>query len=759
MITIFVLLLHLEKLNYKINSKEKNMAIKNIENLVFNKSIMRWDEALPLGNGLIGCLVWGNGNPLRFSLDRGDLWDTRPAKETLDKDFNYKKLIELVKEKNQKQIEDKFDFCYNNPTPTKIPAGRIEINFKEHKVIENRLNFNLALAEFFLTSGNESYKIKTYLHAVKKIGWIRVEGNDIPEVSIIAPRFHGNSNSSIEKLAYPEKEEYEQKGLKWFVQKTAENLEYGIFVGERNNGIIRDIVYYVASSKDGENWIENTKNLITEVLNDGYEEVIRSHEHWWENFWSKSSINIPDKLFEKHWYIANYLFGSCSRKGCPPMPLQGVWTADEGQLPPWKGDYHNDLNTQMSYMHYLKANHIDEGESFIDFLWNLVPEAREFARTFYDAPGLCLPAVMTIEGKPLGGWPMYSLSLTNQIWLCQSFDLHYRYTGDEKFLEKAYSYLKETALCIMRWLEPDKYGKLKLPISSSPEIHDNSMESWLKPNSNYDLALIIYLFKTLLEYSKILENEEISLWEKMLVSMDDIYINEKNVLMLNSEQSLMVSHRHHSHAMAIHPLRLMDYIANKDTIDATVENLESLGTGQWVGFSFTWMSELYAIQGNGEGAAYQLKLFWENLCSPNGFHLNGDYKKRGLTSFHYRPFTLESNMCAADALQEMLLQNHNHIQVFPAIPQQWREEGVSFENLRAWKGLLVSSEIKDENLSYIKLSASKAGEYSIINNFNSHSLIAQFDHRKEILNCKIGETFTLNMLAGEVCWIASKECL
>ena len=50
------------------------------------------------------------------------------------------------------------------------------------------------------------------------------------------------------------------------------------------------------------------------------------------------------------------------------MPLQGVWTADDGGLPPWKGDYHHDLNTQMSYWHYLKANHIEEGESFIDFL-------------------------------------------------------------------------------------------------------------------------------------------------------------------------------------------------------------------------------------------------------------------------------------------------------------------------------------------------------------------------------------------------------
>ena len=49
------------------------------------------------------------------------------------------------------------------------------------------------------------------------------------------------------------------------------------------------------------------------------------------------------------------------------MPLQGVWTADDGKLPPWKGDYHNDLNTQLSYTHFYKANHLEEGESFLEF--------------------------------------------------------------------------------------------------------------------------------------------------------------------------------------------------------------------------------------------------------------------------------------------------------------------------------------------------------------------------------------------------------
>ena len=150
-----------------------------------------------------------------------------------------------------------------------------------------------------------------------------------------------------------------------------------------------EIAYVVASSYDGENWLDDIRKILKQALEDGYDKVLKNHKIWWHNFWSKSSIDLPDKMFEKQWYLTNYLFGSCSRKGSPPMPLQGVWTADEESLPPWKGDYHNDLNTQLSYLHYLKANHLEEGESFTDFLWNLVPQARKFAEEFFDAPGIC----------------------------------------------------------------------------------------------------------------------------------------------------------------------------------------------------------------------------------------------------------------------------------------------------------------------------------------------------------------------------------
>lgn len=741
--------------------------------LVFNSPAMRWDEALPLGNGLAGCLVWGDGQPLKLSLDRGDLWDNRPAQETLSKDFTYKKLIELVGEKDQDAVRKRFD-SYYHPTPTKIPAGRLEINFgRKPDRLESRLVLDSAVVEAVLSFGDGSFSVKIFLHAERKFGWIRMEGDgDLPAVRIAAPDFGiaGNEQSdedtgkreipkgSLKQLAYPLREWGGEGKLRWFVQKTAEEFEYGIFLKEKSFDHGKDLVFYIGCSNDGEAWRDNAKRLVDEALPEGYEKVLESHRAWWKSFWTKSSLSLPEEMFEKQWYLTNYLFGSCSRKGSPPMPLQGVWTADEGELPPWKGDYHNDLNTQMSYWHYLKANHMEEGESFIDFLRELMPEARKFARYFFDAPGLCLPSAMTIKGRPVGGWPMYSFTLTNQIWLCQAFEMHWRYTGEDDFLrEKGYPYFKETALCVMRWLKPDENGKLKLPLSSSPEIHDDGLEAWLKPNSNYDLSLLIYLFKTLAEISDVLQNGEGEVWRQKLQLLDSLTVNEHKVLMLSCDESLKESHRHLSHAMAVYPLRLLDYNTSerdREIIDATVSNLELLGTGLWIGFSFTWMAELYAVQGNGEGAAYQLKLFWENFCSPNGFNLNGDYRKRGVSWWHYRPFTLEANMCAADALQEMLLKTEaGVIRVFPAIPQEWKRKSIAFHKFRGWNGILVSAEMKAGRLVSIVLEASKTGRYAVHNSFNLSAFVLGKNGRKTMVSCEIGENMIVDLGAGEMCSI------
>ncbi len=707
---------------------------KSTSQLSFSQPIRQWDEAIPLGNGRMGCLIWGESDHLRFSLDRTDIWDVTPYPGIYDADFTYAHLVELAKAGDTEAIRAKFDAPYNAPTPTKLPAGKIIFNFGKSRNVISQLNIANAEAQIDLVG---KAKLSAYHHACENAGFIRVElpssafsfAIENPPFGIAGEEYtyvydvdaREISNGSLGQLKYPRPvlgSEEGETALRWFVQKVSDTLSYGIVLayGQREGGT--ELVYTVAASMDGTNWLEDAKRRVRRMLAEGYYTAQKRHADWWVRYWQASAIHLPDPFMEKNWYITQYLLASCSRKGAPPMPLQGVWTADNGQLPPWKGDYHHDLNTQMCYYSYAKANHIEQGESFIDFLWEKVPAARRFARSFYGTGGICLPAVMDIEGKPLGGWPMYSLSPTQQLWLCQSFERHYRFTGDMDFLrQRAYPYMKESGEFILGLLTLNEQGYYVLPVSSSAEIHNDTAAAWLTPNTNYDLSIMVYLFRQLERLAKILNNGEAERWSEVCRHMAPLAVNEEHVLMLSPDESLQESHRHLAHCMAIHPLRLLDYEnpQEKEIIDATVLNLERLGPGNWTGFSVAWMAELYAIQGNGEGAAYQLRNFWENFCSPNGFHLNGDYRNRGVSSLHYRPFTLEGNMCAADALQEMLLRTEDGIiQVFPAIPEAWWREGCSFEDLRGENGILISAWAEQGRVSCIQLVPQRDGIYELV---------------------------------------------
>lgn len=721
--------------------------------LKFTENIRRWDEAIPLGNGRIGSLIWGEPSALRFSLDRTDIWDLSTPLHTTRDDFTYAHLVKLAKEGNTKEIRELFDAPYNHPTPTKLPVGKLIFHFHNMEQIISELDFETAQARLCIRGEKREIHLDSICHAVSKTGMIRIDENaELFSVELESPRF-GNEKEKEEVRYNPDEREISQGGLErlhypaavhgkedgapsffWFTQKVDDSFSYGIIAGILKKSEETFVFYRIITSNDGENWLEDAKNQLRKELELGYEENVRSHKAWWRKYWNQSKVILPDPFFEKNWYLTNYLFASCSRKGCYPMPLQGVWTADDGTLPPWKGDYHHDLNTQLSYTHFYKANHLEEGESFLDFLWDSRKAAEKFAEKFYGTKGICLPGVMTIDGQPLGGWPMYSLSPVHQIWLCQSFELYYRYTDDLEFLkERAWIYFEETAQCITELLEEGEDGYYYLPVSSSPEIHDDEKESWVTPNSNYDLALLRYLYQTLVDFSEILENGQREKWEMILRKLPNLAVNEKHVLMLSPNESLKESHRHLSNAMAICPLHLYRYESEeeKKIIDAVIEDYEFLGTGMWVGFSFAWMSHLYAIQRNGEGAYDRLRIFWESFCSVNGFHLNGDYKKRGYTTFHYRPFTLEANMYAADALQEMLFQMQDGVMdLFPAIPEIWKEKEVAFEHFRGEKGLLVSAKTRKDGKYEICLEAMHDQNLTIRRNM----------HAVTELTIKAGET-------------------
>ena len=406
----------------------------------------------------------------------------------------------------------------------------------------------------------------------------------------------------------------------------------------------------------------------------GVEADYRSHMDFWKGYWAQSSVSLPDTLLQKQYDNEMYKFGSAAREDSYPISLQAVWTADNGMLPPLKGDYHHDLNTQLSYWPAYTGNHLQEGMGYLNTLWEQRDVYKKYTREYFGTDGMNVPGVCTLTGEPMGGWVQYSMSPTVSAWLGQHFYLHWKYSADRIFLkERAYPFLKDVATYLEQISTVDADGVRRLPLSSSPEIFDNSINAWFKDMTNYDLSLMHFAFNAASELASELGlADEAAHWKAIGAQLPDLNLDEDRALTFAKGFPYDQSHRHFSHAMSIHPLGLIDWSQggkSQEIIKATLKKLQDFGPDYWCGYSYSWFGNMKARAFDGEGAADALRTFAECFCLPNTFHANGDQTKSGKSKFTYRPFTLEGNFAFAAGIQEMLLQSHTGvIRVFPAVP-------------------------------------------------------------------------------------------
>jgi alpha-L-fucosidase 2 len=413
---------------------------------------------------------------------------------------------------------------------------------------------------------------------------------------------------------------------------------------------------------------------------------------------------------EKQYYLEMYKMGSVDRKGAPACTLQAIWTADNGNLPPWKGDFHNDLNTQLSYWPCYASNHLDEAATYTDWLWGIRGVNKNYTKKYFAVGGLNVPGVTTLHGYPMGGWIQYSLSPTIGAWVAQHFYWQWKYSMDKDFLmNRAYQYIHDVAIYLEQ-LTKVKTGKRKLPLSSSPEYNDNSIHAWFGSWTNYDLSLTKFLFSAAKATSYAAgKKDEAVHWASVSAELPDYNINETG-LTVAEWQDLDVSHRHLSPYMAIYPLCLLDMgdQHDKEIVERSIHHIEQKGTGEWCGYSFSWMAAMYAYAGQADSAAHMLQIFASRFCGINSFHLNGDQGGGQYSHFTYRPFTLEGNFAFAQGLQEMLLQSQGGcINVLPATPESWKD--ISFSNLRTEGAFLVSVEKKASVVETVIVYAEHSG--------------------------------------------------
>ncbi|TKG89415.1 hypothetical protein EYV94_25680 [Puteibacter caeruleilacunae] len=728
------------------------------QRLVFPALADKWDEAMPLGNGMVGNLVWQKKGKLRFSLDRADLWDLRPMANIDFKKWTFEDVYQHWKDNKYEKVQAAFDTPYNQlPAPSKIPAGGIEFDVDALGTVKN-VSLDLETAAC-VVEWDSGATLTTFVHANQPIGWYKFENIKAPvKVTMTSPAYNrenedgytSQSRNDLNQLGYEQGAIEEKEHAITYNQKGWGDFAYQIHTSWNEDG--NSLVGCWSVSSENKGWAPAPKasSIVTDAMSRGVDKDYASHLNWWRNYWGKSDVQVPDSILQHQYEMEIYKFGSVARDDAPPISLQAVWTADHGKLPPWKGDFHHDLNTQLSYWPSYAGNYLELEEGYLNWLWKYRSTFKRYTKEYFGVNGMNVPGVCTLDGEPMGGWIQYSFGQTVSAWLGHHFYLHWRFSMDRKFLEeKAYPWIKDVAIFLDEVAEKTD-GKRKLKISSSPEIFDNSRRAWFAETTNYDLALIRWTYEKAAELAQELGlNKEAQKWTKILSEWPELAADPNTGLMFAPSCEYDQSHRHFSHQMAYHPLSLLDYSNGEEDqqiIDNTIKQLRKVGPDLWCGYSYSWIGNMYARAFKGEEAAEVLRTFSQCFCLKNSFHVNGDQCKAGHSKFHYRPFTLEGNFAFASAIQEMLIQSHTGIvKLFPAVPNSWQD--ASFKDLRAMGAFLISSELKGGEVTVVEITSEMGGQIVLKNPFKGMKFKATAAYRTAdsniIISLKKGEKIVL----------------
>ena len=275
-------------------------------NLVLAAPIATWDEAVPLGNGLMGGLLWGGDSTLRLSLDRGDLWDERPADGMRWELFTYANLIRKVAEQDYKYIDDVFDRAYRDSHPSKIPAGRVEISLDPGQRLE-RFELDLASAEGRAQFAGGA-RAEAFFSAAQPVALLRIPGAAPRSARLLTPAMvasggvtsAGPDSQGVARLGYPPAVFGEEPGLQWYVQDAALGMRYVVALGSTRKGNTTLYAVAVTATMDDPDPLALAKRRVRSALNAGWNTLREPHAAWWARFRSQSRVSVPDSAILRH---------------------------------------------------------------------------------------------------------------------------------------------------------------------------------------------------------------------------------------------------------------------------------------------------------------------------------------------------------------------------------------------------------------------------------------------------------------------------
>lgn len=727
--------------------------------LWYDQPAQDWTEALPVGNGRLGGMVFGGTAREKIQFNEETLWSGQPhdyaherAWEVLDE------LRELLWDGKQKQAHklgnERFmsqpfgQLCYQ-------PFGNVVLEFPDHENASEymrKLDLENAVASVTYKSGGITYNreiiasspdqaIIIQLGSSKKNALSFSIGMNSPhkdydvniENQVIIIK--GKANNYPEELGrdgypYPESKlifearikvvtdggeiikQDEKINIKNATGATLQLVAATSFVnykdisGDPSSRCEDYLDQLVDKSYDDlkKDHIEDYQRLFNRVSLDlGYSEIsLRTTNERLNTFKDDEDASLVSLLFQ----YGRYLLIASSREGTQPANLQGIW--NDRMAPPWDSKYTININTEMNYWPAEITNLAELTDPLIRMVEELSVTGQNVAKEHYNLNGWVAHHNTDIwrGAAPINN-ANHGIWVSGGAWLCQHLWWHYQFTGDKVYLkDRAYPVMKEASRFFLNYLvqDPGHPEWLVSGPSNSPEIGGLVMAPTM------DHQIIRNLFANTIEAAEILgiDREFVEVLKEKRSRIAPNLIGQYGQLQewLEDKDDPENEHRHVSHLWGLHPGNEIHPITTPDLAEACKVTLSQRGDGG-TGWSRAWKINFWARLLDGDHAFLLLK----NLMVPSRTTETNMRDMGGLYANlfdSHPPFQIDGNFGATSGVTEMLLQSHLrdyngdfYLDILPALPSTLSTGSIS--GLKGRGGFEVSISWDENKLASVEI--------------------------------------------------------